>query len=62
MSALVITKPVYRIETERLVVRCWDPKDAALIQAAAAASKEHLLPFMPLAANEPQTEIGRAHV
>ncbi len=55
MSALVITKPVYRIETERLVVRCWDPKDATLIQAAAAASKEHLLPFMPWAANEPQT-------
>ena len=55
MSALVITKPVYRIETNRLVIRCWDPKDAALIQEAAAASKEHLLPFMPWAANEPQT-------
>lgn len=55
MSALVITKPVYRIETNRLVIRCWDPKDAALIQEAAAASKEHLLPFMPWAADEPQT-------
>ena len=55
MSTLVIAKPVYRIETNRLVVRCWDPKDAALIQEAAAASKEHLLPFMPWAANEPQT-------
>ena len=55
MSALVITKPVYRIETDRLVVRCWDPKDAPLIQEAAAASKEHLLPFMPWAVNEPQT-------
>jgi len=55
MSTLVIAKPVYRIETNRLVVRCWDPKDAALIQEAVAASKEHLLPFMPWAANEPQT-------
>ena len=55
MSELVIPKTVYRIETERLVVRCWDPKDAALIQEASAASKEHLLPFMPWAANEPQT-------
>lgn len=55
MSGLVITKTVYRIETNRLVVRCWDPKDAVLIQEAAAASKEHLLPFMPWAADEPQT-------
>lgn len=55
MSELVITKTVYRIETERLVVRCWDPKDAALMQAASAVSKEHLLPFMPWAEKEPQT-------
>ena len=55
MSGPVISKPVYRIETDRLVVRCWEPKDAALMQAAAAASKDHLLPFMPWAANEPQT-------
>jgi len=55
MSGLNIAKPAYRIETQRLVLRCWEPKDAALIQAAAAASKEHLLPFMPWAVNEPQT-------
>jgi len=55
MSGLNIAKPVYRIETQRLVLRCWEPKDAALIQAAAAASREHLLPFMPWAVNEPQT-------
>lgn len=55
MSELVISKPAYRIETRRLVIRCWDPKDAALLQEAAAASKEHLLPFMPWAAAEPQT-------
>jgi len=34
MSGLVISKPVYRIETKRLVIRCWDPKDATLIQEA----------------------------
>jgi len=55
MSELAIAKPAYRIETERLVIRCWDPKDAALIQEATAASKEHLLPFMPWAEQEPQT-------
>ena len=55
MSGPVISKPVYRVETNRLVLRCWDPKDAVLIQEAAAESKDHLLPFMPWAANEPQT-------
>ena len=38
MSGPVIAKPAYRIETERLVIRCWDPKDAALMQAATAES------------------------
>ena len=55
MSVPNIPSPAYRIETKRLVLRCWDPKDALLIQEAAAASKEHLLPFMPWAADEPQT-------
>jgi len=55
MSGLIIPNPAYRIETKRLVVRCWDPKDAALFQEATAISKEHLLPFMPWAVNEPQT-------
>ena len=54
MSGPAISKPAYRIETERLVLRCWQPEDAVLMQQAAAASKEHLLPFMPWAANEPE--------
>jgi len=55
MSGPNIATPAYRIETKRLVLRCWDPKDAILIQEAAAGSKEHLLPFMPWATDEPQT-------
>ena len=55
MNGPIITTAVYRIETERLVVRCWDPKDAVLLQQASAENKEHLLPFMPWAADEPQT-------
>ena len=55
MNGPAIFKAAYRIETERLVLRCWDPKDAVMMQAAAAESKEHLLPFMPWAAEEPQT-------
>jgi RimJ/RimL family protein N-acetyltransferase len=62
MNGPVIAKPAYRIETQRLVLRCWDPKDAALIQEAAAASKEHLLPFMPWAVNEPQTVEQKAEL
>jgi RimJ/RimL family protein N-acetyltransferase len=45
----------YRIETERLVVRCWDPRDASLLKEAIDSSLEHLRPWMPWAHNEPQT-------
>ena len=55
MNGPAIVKAAYRIETERLVLRCWDPKDAAMMQSAAAESKAHLLPFMPWANEEPQT-------
>lgn len=44
----------YRIETARLVIRCYDPADAPLLKAAVDASVEHLRPWMPWAANEPQ--------
>ena len=54
MSGPTISRPAYRIETKRLVLRCWQPEDAPLMQEAAAASKAHLLPFMPWAANEPE--------
>ena len=54
MTGPAISKPAYRIETKRLVLRCWKPEDAPLMQEAATVSKEHLLPFMPWAANEPQ--------
>src|SRR5262245_29064214 len=47
--------PAYRIETERLVVRCWDPADAALVKDAVDSSLEHLRAWMPWAHDEPQT-------
>jgi len=55
MNGPAILTPAYSIETERLVLRCWEPRDAAMMQAAAAESREHLLPFMPWASEEPQT-------
>jgi RimJ/RimL family protein N-acetyltransferase len=45
----------YRIETERLVVRCYEPLDAALLKDAIDSSLEHLRAWMPWAAGEPQT-------
>ena len=45
----------YRIETERLVLRCYEPRDAALVKDAIDSSLDHLRPWMPWAENEPQT-------
>ena len=47
--------PPYRIETERLVLRCWEPDDAPLMKEAVDSSIEHLLPWMPWARDEPQS-------
>jgi len=44
----------YRIETERLVVRCYEPRDAPLLKDAIDSSLEHLQPWMPWALDEPQ--------
>ena len=46
--------PPYRIETEHLVVRCWEPRDAALLKEAVDSSLDHLRPWMPWAHEEPQ--------
>lgn len=45
--------PAYRIQTERLVIRCWNPSDAPLLAAAVQKSFEHLSPWMPWARSEP---------
>src|SRR5437016_1733349 len=42
-----------RLTTERLVLRCWRPDDAALLQEAIQSSLEHLRPWMPWAQDEP---------
>src|SRR4051794_6363946 len=54
--------PPYRIETERLVLRCWDPTDADALDAAVAESLEELRPWMQWAAApmvEPTAEVLR---
>jgi RimJ/RimL family protein N-acetyltransferase len=47
--------PPYRLETDRLVLRCWEPDDAPLMKEAVDASIDHLLPWMPWARYEPQS-------
>lgn len=49
-----MTDPPYRIVTERLVIRCWEPRDAALLKEAVDSSLDHLRPWTPWAHEEPQ--------
>lgn len=53
MSDAKIINPAYRIETERLVVRCYQPSDARLLMESVTESVEHLKPWMPWAHDEP---------
>jgi RimJ/RimL family protein N-acetyltransferase len=45
--------PAYRILSERLVIRCWEPRDAASLKLAVDGSLSHLRPWVPWAASEP---------
>lgn len=54
MSETKIINPAYRIETERLVVRCYQPSDAQLLVESVMENVEHLKPWMPWAHNEPE--------
>jgi RimJ/RimL family protein N-acetyltransferase len=44
----------YRVETARLVLRSYSPADAPARKAAVDASREHLLPYMSWAKEEPR--------
>lgn len=54
MSEQNIKNPVYRIETQRLVVRCYNPSDALMLAESVGESVEHLKPWMPWAHGEPE--------
>ncbi len=47
--------PAYRVETERLVIRCWEPEDAEALKTAIDASLDHLREWMPWANDEPES-------
>lgn len=48
------SSPAYRIISERLVIRCYNPEDALLLEASVKESVEHLKPWMPWAHSEDQ--------
>ncbi len=57
--------PAYRIESERLVIRCYNPKDALLLQKSIQESVAHLRPWLPWVKTEPeelQVKIERLRV
>jgi RimJ/RimL family protein N-acetyltransferase len=47
--------PAYRMLTPRLVIRCWQPQDAAKLKEAVDSSVEHLRRWLPWAADEPES-------
>lgn len=49
----------YRIETERLVIRCYEPGDAFILADAIAASLPELLPWIPWAKEGPEDEAAK---
>ena len=58
MPSIMSTKrtgPAYRVETARLVIRCWEPRDAKLSKEAIDTSREHLRAWMPWADAEPDS-------
>ena len=55
------SRVAYRVETERLVMRCWSPDDAADMRAALDESDQHLRPWIPFMKDEPRTLQQTAH-
>jgi len=55
MSHELKRHPAYRVETERLLLRCWAPEDAPVLRAALDRSADHLRPWIPFMAQEPRS-------
>lgn len=45
--------PAYKLFTDRLVVRCYEPRDAPSVHEVVVRNKAHLVPFMGWALREP---------
>lgn len=55
MSPPALSNPAYRIETRRLVVRCYHPSDVQMLANSVTESVDHLRAWTPWAHNEPET-------
>ena len=54
MNQLELSNPAYRIETKRLLVRCYNPSDAPRLAESVIENVEHLRPWMPWVDSEPE--------
>ena len=54
-NEILRTKPPHRIETERTIIRCFDPNDASLMLCTLEKNLDHLRPWMDWAAREPES-------
>ena len=50
-----ITQTAYRIETDRLVMRCWSPADARTLRSCLDDNDQHLRPWIPFMKDEPRS-------
>jgi RimJ/RimL family protein N-acetyltransferase len=55
MQNTPLTPTAYRIETSRLVMRCWSPADARLLRACLDENDRHLRPWIPFMKDEPRS-------
>lgn len=56
MTTKTQPKPTaYRVETDRLVLRCWSPEDAPRLRTALDVCDGHLRPMIPFMKDEPRT-------
>jgi RimJ/RimL family protein N-acetyltransferase len=55
VSEDISRRPAYRVETERLLLRCWAPEDAPVLRAALDRSDAHLRPWIPFMVHEPRS-------
>lgn len=51
--------PAYELRTDRLVVRCYDPRDAPAVHEVILRNRAHLVPFMGWALSEPSSLADR---
>lgn len=54
--------PAYRVRTDRLLLRCWEPADAPRVQEAIAESLPELRATLPWAAEEPTSLEAKAEL